>query len=66
LVYLSPYSPDFNPIEESFSTLKAHIRRHGIEFRGFVRQGVSHEIEAWLYHAYDLAVSRRKVQGWFR
>jgi len=28
LVYLPPYSPDFNPIEEAFSALKAWIRRN--------------------------------------
>lgn len=28
LVFLSPYSPDFNPIEEFFSELKAFIRRN--------------------------------------
>jgi transposase len=28
LVYLPPYSPDFNPIEEFFSELKAYIKRH--------------------------------------
>ena len=26
LLYLPPYSPDFNPIENAFSKLKAHIR----------------------------------------
>ena len=26
--FLPPYSPDFNPIKESFSALKAWIRRH--------------------------------------
>ncbi len=26
--FLPPYSPDFNPIEESFGVLKAFIRRH--------------------------------------
>jgi hypothetical protein len=26
--YLPPYSPDFNPIELTFATLKAWIRRH--------------------------------------
>jgi hypothetical protein len=25
---LPPYSPDFNPIEEAFSQIKAFIRRH--------------------------------------
>lgn len=27
LLYLPPYSPDFNPIENAFSKLKAHIRK---------------------------------------
>ncbi|KAF7361312.1 Tc1-mariner class transposase [Mycena sanguinolenta] len=31
LLFLPPYSPDLNPIEESFSTLKAYMRRHGSE-----------------------------------
>lgn len=29
LLYLLPYSPDLNPIEESFSTWKAYLRRCG-------------------------------------
>lgn len=28
MLYLPPYSPDFNPIEEFFSELKAFIQRH--------------------------------------
>jgi hypothetical protein len=28
LLFLPPYSPDLNPIEESFSSVKAWIRRH--------------------------------------
>lgn len=28
LVYFPPYSPDFNPIEEAFSALKAWLRCH--------------------------------------
>jgi transposase len=28
LVYLPPYSPDLNPIEEFFAKLKAFIRRN--------------------------------------
>lgn len=27
LRYLPPYSPDFNPIENAFSKLKAHLRK---------------------------------------
>ena len=28
LRYLPPYSPDLNPIEQSFAKLKAHLRKH--------------------------------------
>ncbi len=28
LIHLPPYSPDFNPIEQSFHSLKAWLRRH--------------------------------------
>ena len=27
LVFLPPYSPDFNPIEKAFAKLKAHLRK---------------------------------------
>ena len=27
LLFLLPYSPDFNPIEQAFSKLKAHLRK---------------------------------------
>ncbi|KAJ8486860.1 hypothetical protein ONZ45_g14529 [Pleurotus djamor] len=33
LLYLPPYSPDYNPIEESFSLLKAYLRRHAHTLR---------------------------------
>lgn len=26
-LFLPPYSPDFNPIEQAFSKLKAHLRK---------------------------------------
>ena len=29
LMFLPPYSPDFNPIEMAFSKLKAHLRKAG-------------------------------------
>ena len=29
MVYLPPYSPDLNPIEEAFSQIKSFIRRNG-------------------------------------
>jgi len=29
--FLPPYLPDFNPIEEAFSKIKAFLRRHRLE-----------------------------------
>ncbi|KAF8546959.1 hypothetical protein OG21DRAFT_1366576, partial [Imleria badia] len=28
LIYLPPYSPDYNPIEQAFSAIKAYLHRH--------------------------------------
>ncbi|THU82997.1 hypothetical protein K435DRAFT_690374 [Dendrothele bispora CBS 962.96] len=33
IIYLPPYSPDLNPIEESFSTWKAYLRHHAVLIR---------------------------------
>jgi transposase len=33
LLYLPPYSPDFNPIEEFFAELKAFIKKQWHEFK---------------------------------
>ena len=30
--FLPPYSPDFNPIEEAFSKIKAFLHHHQLEF----------------------------------
>ncbi|KAH7459836.1 hypothetical protein FOMA001_g19876 [Fusarium oxysporum f. sp. matthiolae] len=37
LLHLSPYSPDFNPIEEFFAELKSFIRRHWHENEHFIQ-----------------------------
>jgi transposase len=31
LVFLLPYSPDYNPIEQAFSSIKAFLRRHWMD-----------------------------------
>jgi transposase len=33
IIYLPPYCPHLNPIEESFSKMKSHLRRYGEMFR---------------------------------
>ncbi|KAJ7653527.1 hypothetical protein B0H17DRAFT_902432, partial [Mycena rosella] len=62
LLFLPPYSPDFNPIEESFSAsnaIKAWIRRH------WRRMQNSETPELDLYEACG-AVTAEKVREWFR
>jgi transposase len=38
LVYLPPYAPDFNPIEEFFAELKAFIKRQWHEYEDNLNQ----------------------------
>ena len=59
LVFLPPYSPDFNPIEESFSCVKAWIRRNW----GHVQTAEDPFIA--LYEASG-AVTADKAKEWFR
>lgn len=46
LMYLPPYSPDLNPIEEFFSELKAFIRRHWVFYEDNPEQGFDNFL-AW-------------------
>lgn len=63
LLYLPPYSPDFNPIEEFFAELKAHIKKAwsvyeddpGQGFHAFLRRCV-----------YEVGVQRDSAEGHFR
>ncbi|KAG8945644.1 hypothetical protein FRC04_000605 [Tulasnella sp. 424] len=58
LKYLPPYSPDLNPIEESFSAVKAFLRRNealavGKEARmSLIREGLAR-------------VTKEDAQGWY-
>lgn len=63
LLYLPPYSPDFNPIENGFSKLKAHIRKAAARTTEALQAAVAsalktfqpHECVAFFAHAgYDL------------
>jgi hypothetical protein len=65
LVYLPPYSPDLNPIEECFSFVKHYIRRHGEAFRNTVEIGDETEPFAFLYGALD-QVNADLSKAWFR
>ncbi|KIM62380.1 hypothetical protein SCLCIDRAFT_79530, partial [Scleroderma citrinum Foug A] len=59
LLFLPPYSPDLNPIEESFSALKAYLRHHAHRIHG-QDDPVATLIEA------TSCVTADKCQGWVR
>jgi transposase len=58
LVYLPPYSPDFNPIEEAFSTIKAWLRRNEHRYAGA-------EDMPWLIHQAAACISADDALAWF-
>lgn len=45
LIYLPPYSPDLNPIEEFFADLKAFFRRNWTEYESNPEQGFGNFLE---------------------
>jgi transposase len=46
LLYLPPYSPDLNPIEEAFAKLKALLRKAGARTREALTEAMSWALEA--------------------
>lgn len=56
LVYLPPYSPDFNPIENSWSKLKAYLRSVAARTRDALDQAIS--------EALDL-MTLKDIRNWF-
>ena len=57
LLFLPPYSPDFSPIEETFSKVKSVLRRIGARTRGALLKATGQALDA---------VSARDALGWFR
>ncbi|OQE62925.1 hypothetical protein PENNAL_c0256G04169 [Penicillium nalgiovense] len=63
LVYLPPYSPDLNPIEEFFAELKAFIRRHWQSYDDNPDQG----FDTYLEWCVDMVGARgESAEGHFR
>lgn len=56
LVYLPPYSPDFNPIEQAFSKVKGLLRRAEARTREALIEAMGQALDA---------VSARDVRGFF-
>ena len=64
-MYLLPYSPDLNPIEEVFSFIKAYLRRFGDRFRQDVASNQKELPLMFLYEALD-EISAEHAKGWMR
>ena len=58
LVYLPPYSPDFNPIEEAFSAIKSCLRCNEEEFSNAASL-------QWMIHQAENSISSEDAMGWF-
>ncbi|KAF8804698.1 hypothetical protein BYT27DRAFT_7106901, partial [Phlegmacium glaucopus] len=59
LIYLPPYSPDFNPIEQAFHSIKAWLRRHE-------SQATTPQVRPWLIHRARLSITEEMAIGWIR
>ncbi len=46
LLYLPPYSPDFNPIEEAFSKIKGLLRRIGARTKEALVEAIGEALDA--------------------
>jgi transposase len=56
VLFLPPYSPDFSPIEETFSKVKGILRKVGARTSEALVEATGHALDA---------VSRRDALGWF-
>ena len=56
LLYLPPYSPDFNPIELAFSKLKTWLRTAQVRTRE-AREAVIQDASNW--------ITERDAKNWF-
>ena len=57
VLFLPGYSPDFSPIEETFSKLKAYLRRIGTRTREALQEAICQAL---------LQISALDAQGWFQ
>ncbi|KAK4701470.1 hypothetical protein P7C70_g4759, partial [Phenoliferia sp. Uapishka_3] len=61
LVFLPPYSPDLNPIEEAFATVKQWIRRNEDRYHE-----ASDAERRLMIHLACIAITPEQAEGWFR
>lgn len=56
LVYLSPYSPDFNPIENCWSKLKAYLRKMEVRTREALDEAITEVLNL---------LTLKDIRNWF-
>jgi hypothetical protein len=66
LVYLPAYSPDFNPIEEGFSAMKARIRLNRDYVLGEMGNEPTCDPIAMLWEAVFSSMTVENIEGWYR
>jgi hypothetical protein len=49
LLYLPPYSPDFSPIEETISKIKAMLKKSAARTRGALLEAIGRAISAVMF-----------------
>jgi transposase len=57
LIYLPPYSPDFNPIEQAFHSVKAWLQRHEA-------MTILPEACPWLIQKVALSITVEDAEAW--
>lgn len=63
LLYLPPYSPDFNPIEEFFAELKAYIKKSWSAYEANPEQGFHIFLRRCIH---DIGAKQQSAEGHFR
>lgn len=64
--YLPPYSPDFNPIEEMFSCVKAWMRADRDYVHSELTEGSNCHGYRMIWRAVSESVTSEKAAGWYR
>ena len=66
VVYLPPYSPDYNPIEEGFSAMKAWLREHHVYAEGELSGGPGTDPYSLFWEAVYTSMTSAKAYGWYK
>jgi DDE superfamily endonuclease len=65
LVYLPPYSPDYDPVEEAFSAIKAWIRANRDYTWGKLSGEATSDPNEMIWEAVFSSVTPQKAKAWF-